>query len=155
MCHTDTWCSRWQLCGQMDLVTRTHIHKHTHACTLYTQTHTVHIFTITATLPRHTFLHRCTITTYARGSVGRMYMCSAEGNASCKKEKERKHFVFLGSELALWLKRLGVFTVLVGQIKETPWCMLTLHIPTPPVISLLVEHHPTIKLPCATTLRGK
>lgn len=34
MWHTDTWCSRWQLCGQMDLFTCAHTHTHTHTCTL-------------------------------------------------------------------------------------------------------------------------
>lgn len=34
MCHADTWCSRWQLCSQMDLVTCVHIRKNAHTCML-------------------------------------------------------------------------------------------------------------------------
>lgn len=54
----------------------------------YTQAHTVHVFTITATLLPRTFLHQFTITTYAQASTRRIYMwpnikCSSEGNTLC------------------------------------------------------------------------
>lgn len=45
-CHADTWCSRWQPHGQMDLVKRTHTNICTHT---RTQTHT-DIFTDAAPL---------------------------------------------------------------------------------------------------------
>lgn len=136
MCHTDTWCSRWQLCGQMALVTCTNIHKHTHACTL-THKHILYTYSQLVTPWIHTHLKekknpiQSTYAQVKQDVHGNKQKTLHRWELDCAALfGKHKQSCVLARDLVFQLKEAGWWCGYGGQIKETPWCMLTLHIPT-------------------------